>query len=159
MSIKLSSPITIRAASLTLTGSLATVVGTASTDAADATSGAVRLGGLATMRLVCSYARNAGSTTGRPRFQVDLSMDAPTTAPASVANFFPVTLLDSGSFSAGAIDAYGMQVGLAPTASGTTTHGTPPVDVRGAHWARVRVLDVDGVTPGAITALAFGGET
>jgi hypothetical protein len=31
--------------------------------------------------------------------------------------------------------------------------------VTGAYWIRVRVLDVDSVNPGAISALAFGGET
>lgn len=152
-------PITLRAASLTLTGSLATVVGTVSTDAANGTSGAASLGSLTSLRLVCTYARHAGSTTGRPIFVVDVSMDAPSTAAASVANWVPATLLDSSTFSAGRIDAYAMQVSLAPSATGSTTHGTPPVDVRGARWVRVRIADVDGANPGAVTSLAFGGET
>lgn len=152
-------PITIRAASLTLSGTIATVVGTVSTDAANGTTGAFALGSLSALRLVCNYARHVSSTTGRPRFEVDLSMDAPTTAAGSVANFAPVQLLDSSTFSAGAIDGYAMRTSLAPSATGTTVHGVPPVDVRGAHWARVRVLDEDGSNPGAITALAFGGET
>ena len=155
---KILSPITIRAASLTLTGSLATVVGTVSTDAANATTGAVAIGSATSVRLVCTYTRAGGSATGRPRFEVSVSMDAPSTAPGSVANFVPVTLLDSASFSSGAIDAYAMSVGLAPTATGATTHGTPPVDVRGAHWIRVRALDVDTTDRGAITNLAMGGE-
>lgn len=152
-------PITIRAASLTLSGSIATVVGTVSTDAANSTSGAFALGSLASLRLACAYARHGSSTTGRPRFEVDVSMDPPSTSPASVANFVPVQLLDSASFSSGAIDGYAMRAGLAPSASGTTAHGTAPIDVRGAHWARVRVLDVDGTNPGAISSLVFGGET
>ena len=151
-------PITLRAASLTLTGSAVVVVGTVSTDEANATSGAFRLGELASMRLVCTYARDAGSTTGRPRFSVEVSMDAPTTAPASVGNWFPVTLLDSSTFSSGAIDAFAMSVGLAPSVTGSTTHGSPPFDVRGAQWVRVKVLDVDAAFPGAVTSLAFGGE-
>jgi len=152
-------PITLRAASLTLTGSLAVAVGTASTDAANATSGAFALGSLRSLRLVCTYALDAGSTTGRPRFSVEISMDPASTAAASVASWFPVTLLDSTTFSAGAIDAYAMTVGLAPSVTGSTTHGTPPLDVSGARWARVKVLDVDAANPGAITALSFGGET
>ena len=152
-------PITLRAASLTLTGSLATVLGTVSTDNANATSGAASIGSLASLRLVCTYARHASSTTGRPIFEVDLSMDAPTTAAASVSNWMPVTLLDSSTFSAGRIDAYAMQVSLAPSTTGSTTRGTPPIDVTGANWIRVRVYDVDGTNPGAISALAFGGET
>lgn len=152
-------PITLRAASLTLTGSLATVLGTVSTDNANGTSGAASIGSLASLRLVCTYARHASSTTGRPIFEVDLSMDAPTTAAASVSNWMPATLLDSSTFSAGRIDAYAMQVSLAPSTTGSTTRGTPPIDVTGANWIRVRVYDVDGTNPGAISALAFGGET
>jgi hypothetical protein len=152
-------PITIRAASLTLSGSIATVVGTVSTDAANGTTGAFALGSLTALRLACNYARHVSSTTGRPRFEVDLSMDAPTTAAGSVANFVPVQLLDSSTFSAGAIDGYAMRASLAPSATGTTVHGIAPVDVRGAHWARVRLLDEDGTNPGAISALVFGGET
>ena len=154
-------PITVRAASLTLTGSLAVVLGTADSDAANATTGAVKIStaGLSAVRLVATYARHASSTTGRPRFALDVSMDAATTAAASVANFVPVMLLDSSSFSSGAIDGYVMQVGLAPSASGSTTQGTPPFDVRAANWFRVRVIDVDAVNPGAISALAFGGVT
>lgn len=152
-------PITLRAASLTLTGVLTTVLGTVSTDNANATSGAASIGSLASLRLVCTYARHASSTTGRPIFEVDLSMDAPSTAPASVSNWLPAMLLDSSTFSAGRIDAYAMQVSLAPSVTGSTTSGTPPIDVTGARWIRVRALDVDSVNPGAINALAFGGET
>lgn len=154
-------PITVRAASLTLTGSLAVVVGTVSSDAANATSGAVACGaaGLSAIRLVCTYARHSSSTTGRPRFAVDVSMDARDTAPASVSRWFPVTLIDASTFSSGAVDAFTMQVGLAPSAEGSTTQGTPPVDVRAANWFRVRALDVDAANPGAITSLAFGGVT
>ena len=154
-------PIVVRAASLTLTGSLAVVVGTVSTDAANATTGAVACGaaGLSAIRLSCTYTRDGGSATGRPRFTVDVSMDARDTAAGSVGNWFPVTLLDSSTFSSGAIDAFAMQVGLAPSATGATTQGTPPVDVRAANWFRVRALDVDAANPGAISALIFGGVT
>lgn len=156
-----STPITVRAASLTLTGSLAVVLGTVSSDAANATTGAVKVGaaGLSAVRLVGTYTRHVSSTTGRPRFALDVSMDAASTDPASVANFVPVMLLDSSSFSSGAIDAYAMQVGFAPSASGSTTQGTPPFDVRGANWFRVRALDVDAANPGTLSALAFGGVT
>lgn len=152
-------PITVRAASLTLTGSLVVVVGTVSSDAANSTTGAVACGaaGLSAIRLACTYARHVSSTTGRPRFAVDVSMDARSTDAASVANWFPVTLIDSSTFASGAVDAFAMQVGLAPSATGSTTQGTPPLDVRAANWFRVRVLDVDGVNPGAISALSFGG--
>ena len=59
----------------------------------------------------------------------------------------PATLLDSSTFSAGRIDAYAMQVSLAPSTTGSTTRGTPPIDVTGANWIRVRVYDVDGDQP------------
>lgn len=152
-------PITLRAASLSLSASLTTVVGTTSTDAANGTSGAAAIGSLTSLRLVCSYARHASSTTGRPVFAVDVSMDDPDTAAASVANWVPVQLLDNTTFSAGRIDGYAMQVSLAPSATGTTTHGIAPTDVRGAHWIRVRMTDVDTTNRGAVTNLAFGGET
>ena len=54
------------------------------------------------------------------------------------------------------IDAYAMRVSLAPSTTGSTTRGMPPIDVTGANWIRVRVYDVDGTNPGAISALAFG---
>lgn len=152
-------PITLRAASLTLTGSLAVVVGTVGTDNANATSGAASIGSLQSLRVVCNYARHASSTTGRPVFEVDVSLDAPTTAAASVANWLPAMLLDNSTFAAGRIDGYAMQVSLAPSATGTTVSGTPPIDVSGAHWIRLRAYDVDGSNPGAISAVVFGGET
>jgi hypothetical protein len=148
----------LRAASLTLPASLAAVVGTASTDAANATSGAIAIGSLQSARLVCQYARHASSTTGAPVFAVDLSMDPPSTAAASVANWVPIYILDGSVFAAGAIDAYPQAVAAKPTATGTTTRGTPPWDVRGAFWVRVRMADVDTTNMGAITLLRLGGE-
>ena len=147
-----------RAASLPLTGSLVTVVGTVSADLADATSGAIKLGGLSSLVLQCSYTRNGGSTTGRPIFAVDISMDAPTTAAASVSHWVPVMLLDNASFADGRIDGYVYQFSLAPSAPSTTSQGTPPFNVGAGQWARVRVADVDGTNVGTISSLIFGGE-
>lgn len=151
-------PFTARAASLSLPAALATVVGTAAADAADATSGAIKLGSLQYARLVCQYARHASSTTGAPVFAVDVSMDSPDTAAASVANWTPVFILDGSSFTAGAIDGYPEAFAAKPTATGTTTRGTPMWDVRGAHWMRVRMADVDVTNRGAVTVLTMGGE-
>ena len=151
-------PFTARAASLTLTGSLAAVVGSTAGDVANATSGAIKLGSLQYARLVCQYARHASSTTGAPVFAVDVSMDSPDTAAASVANWTPVFILDGSSFTAGAIDGYPEAFAAKPTATGTTTRGTPMWDVRGAHWMRVRMTDVDVTNRGAVTALMMGGE-
>lgn len=148
----------VRAASLTLTGSLVAVVGTVSTDLANATTGAIALGSLSLGRLQGTYTRAGGSATGRPIIAVDLSMDAPSTAPASVGRFFPVFLLDASSFAAGVIDAYPEQLRPLATASGVSVFGTPPIDTRGAHWMRVRLADVDGASPGAVTLLVLGGE-
>lgn len=149
---------TARAASLSLTGSLVTVVGTATGDNANSTTGAISLEALSSLVVQCTYARDAGSTTGRPIFAVDVSMDPPSTAAASVANFFPVALLDSSTFSSGRIDGYAYQFSLAPSVTGTTTPGTPPFNVAGAQWARIRMADVDGATPGTVTNVRFGGE-
>ena len=151
-------PFTARAASLSLPAALATVVGTAAADAANATSGAIKLGSLQYARLVCQYARHASSITGAPVYAVDESMDSPDTAAASVANWTPVYLLDGSSFIAGAIDGYPEAFAAKPTATGTTTRGTPMWDVRGAHWMRVRMTDVDVTNRGAVTVLTMGGE-
>ena len=148
----------LRAASLSLPAALATVVGTVSTDAANGTSGAIKLGSLQYARLVCQYARHASSTTGAPIFAVDVSMDSPDTAAAAVANWTPIYLLDGSSFTAGVIDGYPEAFAAKPTATGTTTRGTPPWDVRGAHWMRVRMTDVDTTNRGAVTVLTMGGE-
>lgn len=154
---KILSPIGLRAASLTLTGSLATLVGTVPTDAADGTTGAIRLGSLDVVRLQGTYTRHASSTTGRVSIAVDLSMDPPTTAPASVGRFVPVYILDGSSFAAGAIDGLAQAFRPAPSVTGASSFGTPPVDVRGAHWLRVRLADVDGTDCGAVSLLVMGG--
>lgn len=151
-------PITLRAASLTLTGSLATVVGTVSSDCANATSGAAKLGFTTAAFVRVSYTRDGGSTTGRPIIAVDVSMDDPSTAAASVANWQSVMLMDGTSFSSGAVELYAEQQRLNPTASGTTIFGTHLVNTEGAHWMRVRIADVDGANPGAVTSVTFGGE-
>lgn len=151
-------PITLRAASLTLTGSLATVVGTVSSDCANATSGAAKLGFTTAAFVRVSYTRHGSSTTGRPIIAVDVSMDDPSTAAASVANWQSVMLMDGTSFSSGAVELYAEQQRLNPTASGTTIFGTHLVNTEGAHWMRVRLADVDGSNPGAVTSVAFGGE-
>jgi len=151
-------PFTARAASLTLPAALATVVGSTAGDVADATSGAIKLGSLQYARLVCQYTRHASSTTGAPVFAVDGSMDSPDTAAASVASWVPIFLLDGASFTAGAIDGYPEAFAALPTATGTTTRGTPLWDVRGYHWMRVRMTDVDVTNRGAVTVLTMGGE-
>lgn len=151
-------PMIARASSLTLTGSLAAVVGAASSDVANGTTGAIALGSATSIRAACTYTRDGSSTTGAPVFAVDVSMDAPTTSPAAVAHWVPVMMLDGSSFSAGTIDGYAEAIAAKPSATGTTSRGTPPWDVRGAHWARVRMADVDGTNPGAITDLTVGGE-
>jgi hypothetical protein len=147
-----------RAASLSLTGSLVVVVGTVPSDLADATTGAIKLQALSSLRLQGTYTRDGGSATGRPIFAVDVSMDPPTTAAASVSNWVPVYLLDNSTFSSGRIDGFVYQFSAAPSVTGATSQGTPPFDTSGAQWARVRMADVDGAAPGAIASLTFGGE-
>ena len=148
---------TLRAASLVLTGTAATVVGTASTDNANASSGAVKLGALTLVMLRCSYARHASSTTGRPAFIVDVSMDAASTDAASVSNWQSVYLIDSSSFSSGAVDLYAETQLPRPSVTGTTVFGTHPVNVACANWLRVRMYDFDGTNPGTVTNLSMGG--
>lgn len=88
----------VRAASLTLTSSLVTVLGTASTDNANSTTGAIKLGDLSVVRLQCTYTSAAGSTTGRPIFAFDVSMDSPDTDAGSVSHWVPVYLIDASAF-------------------------------------------------------------
>lgn len=149
----------LRAASQSLAATLTAIVGSAAGDNADSTSGAIALGSLSLARLVCQYTRHASSTTGVPVFAVDVSMDPPSTAPAAVANWTPVYLLDASSFAAGAIDGYPMAFAARPTTTGATTRGTPPWDVRGGHWMRVRMTDADATNRGAITGMILGGES
>lgn len=154
----------VRAASLTLTGSLANVLGTVTSDNANDTTGAVKLGSLVAVRLQGTYTSHASSSTGRPIFAVDVSMDAPDTAAASVSRWVPTYLVDASTFSSGRVDGFAEQFGPAPTqATGAGavawSVGTPPWDTRGANWMRVRVADVDGVNPGALSLLVFGGES
>lgn len=157
MANKMNSPGVIRAASLTLTGTAATVVGTVSTDNANATSGAIKLGALALVMLRCTYARAGGSATGRPVFRVDVSMDADTTAAASVSNWQPVYVADLSAGS-GVAELYVELHRANPTAAGSTVFGTHPINVSCAHWMRVQMYDVDNANPGAVTNLAFGGS-
>lgn len=155
----LAGPGVIRAASLTpAAGAMTVVLGTASTDNANDTSGAVLLESLALVMLRCTYTRHASSTTGRPIFRVDVSMDANTTAPASVANWQPVYLADVSAGS-GAAELYVELQRPNPSASGSTVFGSHPVNVSCGVWMRVWVGDVDTSNPGAITNLSFGGTT
>lgn len=136
----------------TLTGSLAAVGG-------DATSHATKLGDLTHINLSVDYTRHASSTTGRPAVVVDLSRDPPTTDVASVGHWQPYCLVDGGSFSAGAVEAYAFQAALNPTAAGTTTFGWPgTIVVAGFHWMRLRMKDMDGVNPGTVSAYMGGTQ-
>ena len=148
----------LRTASLTpAAGALTTVVGTADADNANATTGAVLIGDLALLMLRMTYARHASSTTGRLIVRIYVSMDSVATAPASVGNWQPVMLMDAASFSAGAVELYVEQQRLNPTASGSSTFSTHPVNVSCAVWVRVQVGDVDTANPGAFTGIAYGG--
>lgn len=157
MADKLSSPIVLRAASLTLTSTLTTVVGTVSTDNANATSGAVALGKLGTVALRMTYTRAGGSATGRPSIKVWGSGDAPSTAAASVSNWQPVYLIDASSFSSGTVQTYGETQQPNPSATGASVFGTHVIDVSPFPWLMVQLADVDGVAPGAVTNLALLG--
>ena len=158
MADKLSSPIVLRAASLTLSSTLATVLGTVSTDNANATSGAVALAMLGTVALRMTYTRAGGSTTGRPSVKVWGSGDAPTTAAASVSNWQPIYLIDASSLTSGVVQTYGETQQPNPTAAGASVFGTHVLDVSPYHWLMVQLADVDGATPGAVTNVALLGS-
>lgn len=152
-------PAVIRAASLTLTGTLANVLGTADGDNADATSGAVAIGALATLVLRVPYTRDGGSGTGRPIVCVYGSLDAEGTDPAAVANWQGVMLINGASFSAGAVELYPEQMKLNPSAAGATVFSSHFINVSPFNWILVQLADVDGTNPGAVANLAYGGAT
>jgi hypothetical protein len=155
----LAGPGVIRAASLTpAAGAMTVVLGTADTDNANATTGAVRVESLALVMLRGTYARHASSTTGRPILRVDVSMDASTTAPASVSNWQPVYLADLSAGS-GVAELYVELQRVNPSTTGSTVFGSHPVNVTCGVWMRMWVGDVDTTNPGAVTNLAFGGTT
>ena len=118
---------------------------------------AQRLGDMATACVWIDYTRAGGSGTGRPIVRVRVSRDAPSTAAASVGHWSAAPILDGGSFSAGAVELYGEQDRMNPTAAGVTTWHRPGIDVSGAHWLSVEVADVDGVAPGTC-ALYYTGR-
>lgn len=149
----------LRTASLTpAAGALTTVVGSASEDNADSTSGAVLIGSLSLLMLRCTYARHASSTTGRPVLRIDVSMDSALTTPASVSNWQPVYLADVSAGS-GVAELYAELQRPNPSASGSSVFGTHPVNVSCAVWVRVQVGDVDTSNPGTFTGIAYGGAT
>lgn len=150
---------TARAAPLLLTGTLSPLLGTAPTDAADDTSGAIPLAQLSMVRVWGLYTRDGGSSTGTVRYALELSADPDTTAPASVSNWQPVTMLDGATYAAGAIDAWPYAPAAQPTDAGPVTRASPPLDTRAAQWARVLVADVDGTNPGQLEAVQIAGET
>lgn len=151
-------PITLRAASLTLAASSAftDVKGTVSSDQANGTTGAVRLGQMNVATVRMSYTRDGGSSSGAPIVRLYGSLDATATDPASVAHWQPIMILGS-TFTAGQIDVYPEAQALLPSASGTTTFGTHPVDVSLFNWLLVQIADQDGTNPGAVSDVALGG--
>mgnify|MGYP000116633781 CR=1 FL=1 len=84
------------------------------------------------------------------------SLDATATDPASVAHWQPIMILGS-TFTAGQIDVYPEAQALLPSAIGTTTFGTHPVDVSLFNWLLVQIADQDGTNPGAVSDVALGG--
>lgn len=157
MSTKPSSgPFPLRAASLVLTGSAQTVVGTVAADQANATTGAVALGQANQVVVRFNYARAVPSASGAPIVSFFGSMDATTTAAASVSNWQPLLILGT-TFSAGQIDVYPEAQALLPSAVGTRVCGTHPVDTSVFNWLRVQIADVDGANPGTVSDIVLGG--
>ena len=150
---------TIRASSLTITGTLTPLVGANASDNADTTTGAVKLGAAGRVRVQLTYTRDGASSTGRPKVRVMISHDAPSTAPASVGRWVPAMLAADAASSAGVLDLAPEVMLLGPTAAGASLFVTPPVDVETAHWMRVDLGDADGTHPGAVSAVVYGAVT
>ncbi|MCH9835434.1 hypothetical protein K0U83_07210 [bacterium] len=149
-------PIVLRAASLTLAAASAftNVVGTADGDNANATSGAVKLGALDLVTVRFSYTRGAGG--GAPIVRAYGSLDAITTAAASVSNWQPVLIMDSPTLSAGQVSLYPEAQELLPSVAGAAIFGTHPLNVTVFNWLLVQIAD-NNATPGAVTSIVLGG--
>jgi hypothetical protein len=157
MSSKLiTGPIVLRAASLTLAAASAftNVVGTADGDNANATSGAVKLGALDLVTVRFSYTRGAGG--GAPIVRAYGSLDAITTAAASVSNWQPVLIMDSSTLSAGQVSLYPEAQEILPSVAGAAIFGTHPLNVTVFNWLLVQIAD-NNATPGAVTSIVLGG--
>ena len=157
MSSKLiTGPIVLRAASLTLAAASAftNIVGTAGTDNANATSGAVKLGTLDLVTVRFSYTRGAGG--GAPIVRAYGSLDAITTAAASVSNWQPVLIMDSSTLSAGQVSLYPEAQEILPSVAGAAIFGTHPLNVTVFNWLLVQIAD-NNATPGAVTSIVLGG--
>ena len=159
MSSKLiTGPIVLRAASLTLAAASAftNIVGTADTDNANATSGAVKLGALSLVVVRFSYTRGAGG--GAPIVRAYGSLDATTTAAASVTNWQPVLIMDASTLSAGQVELYPEAQELLPSVAGAVILGTHPLNVTVFNWLLVQIAD-NNATPGAVTNVVLGGAS
>jgi len=136
MADKILTSLTILASPAALTNTLAVL-------------GAVtKVGSLAYGTLWCDYTRAGASVTGRPILAVEVSRDPPDTASASVAHWSRVPVVDTTTFSSGAMEQHPESRRCNPTAAGASTFGWPGIDLRGANWLRVLAADVDGGNPG-----------
>lgn len=100
-----------------------------------------------------TYAQHAASTTGRPKVRVDVS-------PVDSGDvWFPLPILDTGSFSAGAVDALPFVAQLGPAAAGTSRFVWPDITLRHGLRFRLMVADLDAANPGTLsTALLTVAE-
>lgn len=147
--------IRVRLASLTLTSTFAPVLGTNASDQADTTTGAVKLGAATSARAALTYTRDGASSSGLVKVRAMVSMDAPTTAPAAVANWTPAAMRADGASTAGVLSLVPEVHALGPSASGAAVVTTPVVDVSTAHWLRFELCDADATHPGAISAMSL----
>jgi len=152
-----SGPILLRLASLSLASSSAytDVVGTASGDNANSSSGAIVLGQANVAVVRCSYTRNGSSSDGAPIVKFSGSLDATSTAANAVSNWQPIPIVGT-AFTAGVVEVYAEGQKLLPSAAGTRTCGTHPVDVSLFNWLLVQIADSDGTNPGSVAAVYLG---
>lgn len=93
-----------------------------------------------------TYARDAGSATGRPLVRVDVSPDP------TGDTWFALPIFDTGSFSAGAVDLLPLVAQLGPSAGGTSRFIWPDIALRHGVRFRLMVADLDGANPGTLSA-------
>lgn len=110
----------------------------------------IRVGGAARLALWFTYTRGGASATGSLIIRVEGAAVAPSVNPATVTTWAAFPALDLGSFAAGRMNAYPLEVRFLPTLAGPTEYRLGDLDVLDLTLVRILVGDSDGVAPGVV---------
>lgn len=133
--------LTVLASAVALTGTLTDLP----------TSARITLNGAARLSLWLRYTRAGGSSSGLPVIRVEGSAETVRRDPAAITLWTPYPAVNLGSYSDGRLTANPLEIAFGPSAAGVSLHRLPDLDVADLNFVRVRVMDVDGTTPGTLT--------